>query len=69
MASNDLPAIALASQIIAQAITEDIDEVVGQGAGLDRSVQHLLREVGQTILEQVYDQVDHFRSAEWDSVA
>ncbi len=41
MASNNLSAIALASQILAQAITEDIDEVVGQGAGLERSVQHL----------------------------
>ena len=49
-----LEAIELASQIIADAMTGDMEEALRYGAGLDRTVQTLTHAIGQDALTLIY---------------
>ena len=49
-----LEAVETASKILADAIVSDMEEALTHGAGLDRTVQHLTRALGQNVLTQVY---------------
>lgn len=71
MRSNYRPAIELAGQLLTQGFAEDIEEVIAQGAQLDRSVQQALREVGHKTLEGVDERVDatltdQYKNAGWE---